>query len=128
MFADTEAEVASLREVALQQLVFLDLEAALQNLLGLGPPYGYVHGDLFISSDAKGTDCVSCLAYGFSRLQLLISRSRFLQEGSREILTVDRGLAAQLFKHLGCAGKSIARFADGDVQDELLDAEFPHGV
>lgn len=35
VLADTEAEVASLGEVALAQLVLLDLEATLQNLLSL---------------------------------------------------------------------------------------------
>jgi hypothetical protein len=35
VFADTEAEVASLGEVALAQLVLLDLEATLKNFLGL---------------------------------------------------------------------------------------------
>lgn len=35
VLADTEAEVASLGEVALAELVLLDLEATLENLLGL---------------------------------------------------------------------------------------------
>lgn len=35
MLADTEAEVASLGEVALAELVLLDLEATLENLLSL---------------------------------------------------------------------------------------------
>ena len=35
VLADTEAEVASLGEVALAQLVLLDLEATLENLLSL---------------------------------------------------------------------------------------------
>lgn len=35
VFADTEAEVTSLGEVALAQLVLLDLEATLENLLSL---------------------------------------------------------------------------------------------
>lgn len=35
VLADTEAEVASLGEVALAQLVLLDLEATLKNLFGL---------------------------------------------------------------------------------------------
>jgi hypothetical protein len=35
VFADTEAEVASLREIALTQFVLLDLEATLQNFEGL---------------------------------------------------------------------------------------------
>jgi hypothetical protein len=43
-------------------------------------------------------------------------------------LTVNRGLAAQLFQHLGRASKSVTRFANGDVEDELLDAKLSHGV
>ena len=42
VLADTEAEVAGLREVAAAELVFLDLEATLKNLLGLR-----IVGDLF---------------------------------------------------------------------------------
>lgn len=42
--------------------------------------------------------------------------------------TVDRSLTAQLLQHLGGTGQSITRLADGNVQDELLDAELPHGV
>jgi hypothetical protein len=37
VFADTEAEVTSLGEVALAEFVFLDLEPALENFLGLLP-------------------------------------------------------------------------------------------
>lgn len=43
-------------------------------------------------------------------------------------LTVDRSLTRQLLKHLGGTGQSVTRLADGDVEDELLDAELPHGV
>ena len=44
------------------------------------------------------------------------------------VLTVHRCLTAQLFKHFGSTSKSVARFADGDVEDEFLDFELPHGV
>lgn len=63
VFADTEAEVAGLAEVALPQLVLLDLEATLENLLGLGATDGDVHGDLLVSPDTEGTDGVSGLAW-----------------------------------------------------------------
>ena len=33
-----------------------------------------------------------------------------------------------MFEHFGGTSESVARFADGDVEDELLDAEFAHGV
>lgn len=42
--------------------------------------------------------------------------------------TVDGCLTRQLLKHLGGSGQSITRLADRDVQDELVDSEFPHGV
>ena len=42
--------------------------------------------------------------------------------------TVDGGLTAQLLEHLGGTSKSVTRLADGDVQDELLDAQLTHGV
>jgi len=62
VLADAEAEVAGLREVALAELVLLDLEATLENLLGLGAADGDVDGNLFVTADTKGTDSVAGLA------------------------------------------------------------------
>ena len=62
VLADTEAEVAGLAEVALAQLVLLDLEATLENLLGLRTTDGDVDGDLFVTTDTEGTDGVTGLA------------------------------------------------------------------
>lgn len=62
VLGDTEAEVASLGEVALAELVLLDLEATLENLLGLGATDGDVDGDLFVTADTEGTDGVAGLA------------------------------------------------------------------
>lgn len=62
MFADTEAEVAGLGEVSLSQLVFLDLEATLEDLLSLGASDGNVDGNLFVTTDTEGTDGVTRLA------------------------------------------------------------------
>lgn len=59
---DTEAEVAGLGEVALAQLVLLDLEATLENLLGLGATDCDVDGNLFVTADTEGTDGVTGLA------------------------------------------------------------------
>ena len=42
--------------------------------------------------------------------------------------TVHRGLTRELLEHLGSTGEPVTRLADRDVQDELLDAELPHGV
>lgn len=63
VLGDTEAEVASLGEVALAELVLLDLEATLENLLGLGATDGDVDGDLFVTTDTEGTDGVTSLAW-----------------------------------------------------------------
>ena len=62
MLRDTEAEVASLREVALAQLVSLDLQATLENFLGLGATDGDVHSDLLVTTDTEGADGVAGLA------------------------------------------------------------------
>jgi hypothetical protein len=64
VLVDTEAKVAGLAEVALAQLVLLDLEATLENLLGLGATDGDVDRDLFVTTDTEGTDGVTGLACG----------------------------------------------------------------
>lgn len=66
VLADAEAKVASLREVALAQFVFLDLEATLENLLCLGATDGDVDGDLFVTTDAERADGVAGLACGWT--------------------------------------------------------------
>jgi len=72
VFADTEAEVASLREVALAELVFLDLQSTLQDLLSLGSADSDVNSDLLVTTDTKGTDSVTGLAWeGLDVLQQL---------------------------------------------------------
>ena len=87
---NTETEVAGLGEVAALELVLLDLEAALEDLLGLGPADGDVHGDLLVTTDTE-------LADGVPRL------------GG------DGGLAGELFENLGRPRQTITRFTDGDV-------------
>ena len=62
VLGDTETEVASLGEVALAELVLLDLEATLEDLLGLGATDGDVDGDLLVTADTEGTDGVAGLA------------------------------------------------------------------
>lgn len=44
------------------------------------------------------------------------------------VRTVDWGLTRQLLEHLGGTGQSVTRLADGDVENELLNAELAHGV
>lgn len=63
MFAYTEAEVASFREVALAEFIFLDLQSTLQDFLSLWPTNGDVHSDLFVTTDTEGSDSVAGLAY-----------------------------------------------------------------
>ena len=103
MLADTETEVTRLGEVALAELVLLDLETTLEDLLGLGATDGDVDSDLFVPSDTESTDSVAGLG-------------------------VDGSLTGKLLEHLGGTSETITRLADGDVEDELLDAELPHGV
>lgn len=67
VLGDTEAEVAGLAEVALAQLVLLDLEATLENLLSLGATDSDVDSDLFVTADTEGTDGVAGLACGRGR-------------------------------------------------------------
>lgn len=62
VLGDTESKVASLGEVALAELVLLDLEATLENLLSLGATDSDVDRDLFVTADTKGTDGVAGLA------------------------------------------------------------------
>ena len=68
VLADTEAEVAGLGEVALAELVLLDLETTLKDLLGLGTTDGNVDGDLLVTTDTEGTDGVTGLAYRSKRI------------------------------------------------------------
>ena len=42
--------------------------------------------------------------------------------------TVDRCLTAQLFEHLRRSCETITRLSDRDVQNQLVDSQFPHGV
>ena len=62
VFADTETEVPRLREIALPELIFLDLQSTLQDFLGLWSTDSDVHSDLFVTTDTEGSDSVSGLA------------------------------------------------------------------
>lgn len=64
MLANTETEVACVREVLLAQLVFFHFETSLEDFLGLGAPDGDVHGDLLVAADAEGPDGVAGFACG----------------------------------------------------------------
>lgn len=103
VLVDTEAKVSGLREVALAELVLLDLKTTLDDLLGLGATNGDVDGDLLVTADTEGTDGVAGLG-------------------------VDGSLTRQLLENLGGTSKSVTRLTNRDVQDELGDAELAHGV
>jgi hypothetical protein len=62
VFADTEAEITSLREVALSEFVFLDLQSTLQDFLGLWSTDCDVHGNLLVTTDTECSDGVPGLA------------------------------------------------------------------
>lgn len=151
MLADTEAEVAGLGEVLLSQLVFLDLEATLEDLLGLGATDGNVDGNLFVTADTEGTDSVASLAYSLEKrcpishtvpMTLIVvlapsisplfvvptASKKWDSKSNSGVLTVDWSLTAQLLEHLSSTGKSVTRLADTDVEHELLDAQLAHGV
>lgn len=64
VLADTEAKVAGLGEVALEELILLDLEATLENLLSLGATDGDVDRDLLVTADTESSDSVAGLAWG----------------------------------------------------------------
>ena len=62
VLANTETEVARLAEVALAELVLLDLEAALEDLFGFGTADCDVDGDLLVTADTEGSDGVAGFA------------------------------------------------------------------
>jgi hypothetical protein len=64
MFADAEPKVASLREVALTEFVFLDLQSTFQDFLCLGTTDSNMDCDLFVTADTEGSDGVAGFAYG----------------------------------------------------------------
>jgi hypothetical protein len=132
MFRDPEPEVARVAEVLLAELVFFDFEAALEDFFGFGAADGNVHGDLLVAPDAEGADGVAgfaCINGSASRVGVwkALCWSHVRREGWI-LRTVDRSLTRQLLQHLRSTGQSIARLADGDVENELVDAQLSHGV
>jgi len=79
---DAEPEVARVGEVALAQLVLAHLEAALEDLLGLGAAHRAVDGDLLVTSDAEAAHRVAGLGEdGRLARQLLQHLGRASQPG-----------------------------------------------
>lgn len=107
VLGDTETEVAGLGEIALAELVLLDLEAALQDFLCLGAADGNVDGNLLVTTDTKGTDGVSGLAYisSMSAFNLLpsvsptLSRFHVVGGGTYCRLAFDRSAAQAPWQH-----------------------------
>ena len=95
---NTEAKVTRVGEVALLQLVLLNLQTALKNFLGLGTTNSDVAGNLFVTTDTEATQRVA----GLSR---------------------NRRLTRQLFQHLGGTSETVTRLTDRDVDDELVNLE-----
>jgi hypothetical protein len=87
---DAEAKVAGLREVALPELVLLNLEATLEDLLRLGATDGDVARNLLVTADAERADGVARLGG-------------------------DGRLAGELLQDLGRTGEAVTRLSDGDV-------------
>ena len=56
MFTDAKSEIARRREIFLPQLVFLNLEASLQDFLRFGPANCHVDGDFLVTSYAECAD------------------------------------------------------------------------
>lgn len=50
------------------------------------------------------------------------------ERGGKGGHTVDGSLTTELLEHFRRSGQPITRFSDGNVEDEFVDAEFPHGV
>ena len=69
--------------------------------------------DLFITTDTKRSDGVSCFAYRS------VSLNR--QSVNYGLRTVDRCLARQLLEHFGGTSQTIAGLSDTDIEDEFLD-------
>lgn len=63
VLGDSETEVTGLREVALAELVLLDLEATLEDLLSLWATDSDVDRDLLVTADTEGTDGVAGLGW-----------------------------------------------------------------
>ena len=62
VLGDSETKVAGLGKVALAEFVFLDFEATLEDFFGFGTADGDMDGNLFVTTDTEGSDCVTGFA------------------------------------------------------------------
>jgi hypothetical protein len=84
-----------------------------------------VNSNLFVTSDTESSDGVTGLAFE-GKIQSDGIASPCSKIGQK--LTVDGGLTRKLLKDLGSSSESVTRLSDGDVQNELLNLQLPHGV
>ena len=133
MLLDAESEAPGVAEVPPEQLVLLDLEAALKQLHGLLAPDSDVAGDLLVAPDAERPHRVPrCKTDQQIRQKGRTPSAKGKETEPEELSTLtlgeDRGLAAELLEHLGGAGEAVTALPDGDVEDELLHLDLPHRV
>lgn len=100
---DTETEVTGVREVSLLELVFLNLQATLDDIKSLVAADSHIGRNGFISADGELTNGVA---------------------GT----TQARALASELLENTRGESQSVSRLTDGDVENELLNADLPHRV
>ncbi|GIL43922.1 hypothetical protein Vafri_1508, partial [Volvox africanus] len=101
MLLDAETEVAGVREVLADKLKLLHGQAALHQIVGLLAADGHKARNLLITADSERADCETSLP-------------------------IHRNLRCQLLQHLGSLLQPIAGLANGNVQHEFADADFPH--
>ena len=97
MLLDAETKVTRRAKVFLQEFKLLHLQTRLQDLQRfVSVADGHVARNLFVTTNTERTDGVSRLGE-------------------------DRLLTGELLEHLRRFRETIARFPDGDVEDELVD-------
>jgi hypothetical protein len=103
VFLNTETEVTGVGEVSLSKFEFLNSETLFEDGFSDFTSDGNTASDLFESLNTERSDGES---------------------GLRK----DGLLLGQIFQDLGSLGELITSFTDGDVQDELGNVDFSHGV
>jgi len=98
-----KTKVARLGKVAPTEFVLLHLETTLENFLGFRPTDRDMDGNLFVAPNSELADGVAGLGCHWC-------------------------LARELFEDFGCSGQTITGLANGYVDDELFNAEIPHGI
>merc|ERR1712168_156805 len=101
MFRNTKAKVSSSGEVSLSQLIFLHLQALLQDFFSLGSAHGAVDSNLFITTNTKRSHRVPSLG----------------EDGS---------LSSQCFEDFASSNESVTTFTNTDVNAQFLNANLLH--